>query len=600
MKKVIYGWSFDPITYGHKNVIERAAKHFEHLTVGIGVNESKEGKYLFSLQERLYLVREVIKDILNADVVAYRGMTTTFAKENEYDLLIRWIRNAKDFDEEQMLDQAFKRQDKWFDTFYLNAQQAMQDLSSSAAKNVLSVQWDIRDYVAMIVKQAMEGRLLGQYFAGVTGTVGSWKSYTTEQFLAFCKKNGIPAHHLDLDKIGHEIQWITLQEPIYQTARNKIIQLFGNEVANQDGSINRRNLGPKVFSDAQKMSMLNDIMREPMEMRTNRLITNQKWLFLYNAALIAEAGTSSKVNNNVILVNVPAEIQAERLTGRWLNAEEIQKRISSQLTTEHKRALLSQAITKDQHGKIIDLQSPYNWQDSDIAFNNMLAQIDTFGELRFAWLLNRLWVKEDAKKSFTDLRNTYDRPIDPEAKRDEIAQKIKWSYHKRLHIVDCMNELYEVKHLLENPDAVECALLFHDVIYDPANPAKNEEESAAYAEKTLTQRWLPKSFIKTVKQLILATKPWAVPKTNDSKYIKDIDMSIFGRDDRKYTQYAKDVRREYYMFSDEQFKKWRGEFLLSLIKKKNIYQTEYFTQKYGTQVEKNIFEEVIRSDQKSS
>ncbi len=58
----------------------------------------------------------------------------------------------------------------------------------------------------MIVKQAMEGRQLGQYFAGITGTVGSGKSYTTEQFLGFCKKNGIPAYHLDLDKIGHEIQ----------------------------------------------------------------------------------------------------------------------------------------------------------------------------------------------------------------------------------------------------------------------------------------------------------------------------------------------------------------------------------------------------------
>ncbi len=63
---------------------------------------------------------------------------------------------------------------------------------------------------------------------------------------------------------------------MYQSARHKIVQLFGDDVANEDGSINRKNLGPKVFSNAQKMAALNDIMREPMEMRTNRLMYNQK------------------------------------------------------------------------------------------------------------------------------------------------------------------------------------------------------------------------------------------------------------------------------------------------------------------------------------
>lgn len=141
MKKVIYGGSFDPITYGHDNLVRRAVKHFDQLTVGIGVNADKEDKYLFSLQERLYLVREVLKDVLNVDVVAYRGMTTDFAKEHEYDLLIRGLRNGNDFDAEQSLERAFKRQEKDnLETFFLNAQQSMQDLSSSAVKAVLKEQ----------------------------------------------------------------------------------------------------------------------------------------------------------------------------------------------------------------------------------------------------------------------------------------------------------------------------------------------------------------------------------------------------------------------------------------------------------------------------
>jgi len=593
MKKVIYGWSFDPLTYGHKDVIERAAKHFDRLTVGAWVNLDKEGKYLFSLQERLYLVREAIKDILNVDVVAYRGMTTDFAYENEYNLIVRWLRNGNDFDVEQSLDRAFKRQEDKIDTFYLNAKQSMQDLSSSAAKAVLKEQWDIRQYVPMIIKQAMEGRLLGQYFTGITGSVGSWKSFTTEQFIAFCEKNGIPSHHLDLDKIGHEIQW-PLQEPIYQSARQKIIQTFGDDVGNEDGSINRRNLGPKVFSDPKKMEALNAIMREPMKLRTKRLMYNQKWLFLYNAALIAEAWSSSIVNNNILLVDVPSDIQGERLAKRWLSSEEINKRVSSQLNTESKRKLLTENIIDDKHGKIIDIQSPYSQEDASIVFNKVLAQVDTFGELRFAGLLNRLWVKEDSKKLFIQLRDMYDRPISADAKWDEISQKMKWSYHKRLHAIDCSNELYQIKHLLNNPDAVECALLFHDAIYDPTSKT-NEEDSATLAEKMLTQRWIQKDFIERVKQLILVTKHIKDSENNDEKYIMDIDKAILGKSPRIYNQYAKDVRREYYMYSDEQFKKWRGEFLTNEMHKDTVYHTEYFHQKYNAQAKENMTNELIIS-----
>ena len=223
-----------------------------------------------------------------------------------------------------------------------------------------------------------------------------------------------------------------------------------------------------------------------------------------------------------------------------------------------------------------------------------MAQVDTFGELRFAGLLNRLWVKEDSKKLFIQLRDMYDRPISADAKWDEISQKMKWSYHKRLHAIDCSNELYQIKHLLNNPDAVECALLFHDAIYDPTSKT-NEEDSATLAEKMLTQRWIQKDFIERVKQLILVTKHIKDSENNDEKYIMDIDKAILGKSPRIYNQYAKDVRREYYMYSDEQFKKWRGEFLTNEMHKDTVYHTEYFHQKYNAQAKENMTNELIIS-----
>ncbi len=599
MKKVIYGWSFDPITYGHEDVIKRALYGFDNLTVGIGVNEKKEASYLFSLQERLYLIREALKDLLNVDVVAYRGMTTHYAYENEYDFMIRWVRNAKDFEEEQNIELAFKRQEqgkkKEIDTFYLDARQSMLDLSSSASKTVLSLQGDIRDYVRMIVKQAMEWRLLGQYLAGITGGPWSWKSFTTEMFINFCKENGINWYHLDMDKVGHYILW-TSQEPVYQTIRHQIIQTFGDKIANEDGSINRKILGDDIFGDPKKRWILDDIMRDPMKHKMNTLMKNQKWFLIYDAALIAEHNTSGIANNNIFLLNVQEKLQIERLQWRWLSSDKIQKMLSSQFTTEHKRKTLMDAIDQDKHGKIIEIKSPTNKKDVQIAGNAMLAQIDTFGELRFGGLLKRLGIQEDPKNIFMQLRNIYDRPIDPNAARNEITQKMKGSYHKRLHVVHCLNELYTVKHLLNNPDAVECALIFHDIVCTPGSQT-NEEESVMYAEKMLTQRWLPKDFIEEVKRLIMVTKHGAVPQTSDEKYMIDIDRSVLGQSPRIYNQYTKDVRQEHYMYADtyneKKFSNKRYAILKWFLDKDNIlFHTEHFREKYQLQAEKNITNEI--------
>lgn len=590
MKQALYAWSFDPITHGHKDITERAAKHFDKVTVGIGVNPDKEGRYLFSLQERLHLTREVLKDILNVDVLAFRGMLSDFAYENKYPVVVRGIRNGKDFEMEQELQWAIERQKLGIETFFLNAKQSVSDVSSSAVKSVLKEQGDIKPYAPLIIKQAMEGRLLGQYIAGVTWSVGSGKSFTTDTFMKLCEKNGITWHNLDLDKIGHEIQW-PLQEPIYQETRQRIIQTFGDDVANEDGTINRENLGPKVFWDAKKLEELNAIMHDPMRVRTRRLMYNQKGLFFYNAALIAENNASNIVNNNIVLVNVDPAIQAKRLEERWASPEDVTRRLKSQFTTEYKKSLLLESIKKDEHGLIIDLQTPYINQSEKIAFNALLAQIDTFGELRFSGLLNRLWVKENHAKLFAELRNMYDRPISPDANRDEITQKIKGNYHKRLHIIDSSNEFYKIRHLIKNPDIIECAILFHDIIYDPTSKT-NEEDSANFAENILIKRWLPKDFIEEVKRYILLTKHDKIPDTEDGKYLVDIDTSILWRERKKYEQYAKDIRREYYMYSDNKYNAGRKNVLKFFLEKENIFQTEHFQNKYKDQAKTNIEQEI--------
>lgn len=584
MKNPLYPWSFDPLTYGHMDMAKRVCSQEDKITLAIGMNPEKEWKQMFSLQERMQLIRQAMADVMNVDVVAFRGMLTHFAYENGYKSIIRWLRNSRDYDAEKEYTMMIERQKLGIETFFLDSAKEFQDISSSAAKGILKEQWDIRTYVPLNVKQALEWRMLEQYIAWITWTIWSGKSYATEKIQKIAEKNWIAFTNLDLDKIGHYIL-SNSQEPEYQKTRGQIVNLFGENIQNSDTSIDRTQLGEIVFSDPEKMKTLNQLMATPLRVRLTREMYNRKWLLLYNAALTAEAQTSNVSNNNTILIDIDPQTQMERLKGRNHSEEKIQKMIASQYTSDQKARALESAIQNDKWWSLIKISSPNTDEELEQQFNLLLTKIDTFWELRFWWLLKRLGVQGDATKLFAQIRNMYDTSGNGCEWRDQISQEIKWSYHKWLHIVDSWNELYQVKHLLQNPDVVECALLFHDIVKG------SEEESWQVAEKMMIERWLPREFIEKVKQLIMATKYNEDPQDEDAKYMVDIDRSILGKDPKTYTQYTKDIRREYYIHPENVFRKWRLE-VLDFYYGKQIYQTPHFRERYEDQAKINISDEI--------
>ena len=101
--KALYALSGDPITRGHIHIIERAAKLFTELTVGIGINPAK--KYLFALEERLELAKVALSAYKNVKVVAFRGLLVDYAYENNISVIVRGLRNSDDFTMEFMLHQ---------------------------------------------------------------------------------------------------------------------------------------------------------------------------------------------------------------------------------------------------------------------------------------------------------------------------------------------------------------------------------------------------------------------------------------------------------------------------------------------------------------
>jgi len=591
MKNVIQPGSYDPFTYGHKDITDRVLPFCEKLYIAIWVNPSKAGKNMFSLQERMQMLRHLYADNEKVEVVAFRGMLTDFCYENNLNPIIRWQRNTKDFDEQKEFQRAAERQKLWIETIFLNASRDKEDISSSYVKWVLQEQWDaVKEYVPLNIKQALEGRMLWQYMMGLTGTIWSGKSYATEKIMQIARKNGIPSHNLDLDKIGHEIQG-NLQEAAYQEVRANIANVFWHHVQHKDGSIIGKELWKIVFSNPLKMKTLNEIMATPMAVRLRRQMYNKKWILLYNAALIAEAGKMHIPNNNILLMDIDPETQAQRLKERWHDDAEITRRVSSQFSTQTKVDIFEAGIDKDKQWSLIKI----SWKSTDAEFeqyfNQMLTKIDSFGELRIIWLFNRLGAREDPKKLFAQLRDMYDRLWDGSWERDEIADKMKGSYHRRLHVIDCLNEFYQIRHLVKTPDAMECAILFHDIVCTPGSQT-NEEESAMYAEKMLTQRGLPADFIADVKRYILLTKHTRIPEDMDGKYMVDIDVSIFWKDLRKYLQYSKDIRREYSMYSNAQYKAWRKDVLNFFLKKENIFHTEYFQELYKDKAKENIHYEL--------
>ncbi len=189
-----------------------------------------------------------------------------------------------------------------------------------------------------------------------------------------------------------------------------------------------------------------------------------------------------------------------------------------------------------------------------------------------------------------DNHKIFNRPII--YKLVELHSQPHRKYHNLHHIEECFEEFEEVKNKLHNPLEVEIAIWFHDAIYYPQR--NNNEEKSATLLGTLFK--CPPIETSKVQRLILSTKRHH-PYNHDSKYFLDIDMSILGKDPKRYREYTKQVREEFSMFSDTDFIEGRSVVLNNFLKRKSIYNTTYFQKKYETQAIKNIKEELVRLQQ---
>jgi len=358
MKKAIYAFSGDPITFGHINIIERAAKVFYEVVVAIGSNPDK--KYMFTLYERLLMAEKVLEHLPNVDVISFEGLLVDYCYEHNISTVIKGIRNSTDFEYENILHQVGESQNNGIDTFLLLAKPELSHVSSSTVKSIKKEQGFVHNYVPLFVKEQLEKKMLDQNIIGITGSIGSGKSYITSKLIDTIKTEyNIDCHNIDLDKIGHDILE-NLTEPRYFKIRDEILSYFTKinpYVLNDNGSINRKELGQIVFNNKEHLEKLNSIMKEPMLVRIKREMYNKKGILFLNGALLAESNLLHLCNNNVILIYCDKETQVKRLLSRRLDKSQIERRIKSQFSYVQKRNIIQNQINKDNYGKIIDFDS---------------------------------------------------------------------------------------------------------------------------------------------------------------------------------------------------------------------------------------------------
>jgi predicted metal-dependent HD superfamily phosphohydrolase len=203
--------------------------------------------------------------------------------------------------------------------------------------------------------------------------------------------------------------------------------------------------------------------------------------------------------------------------------------------------------------------------------------------LRAAWLdlLGRLGVQEGrALRLFARVADAYSTPA---------------RYHHDLrHVEEMLEALRSCPGPIVDRNALEAAVWFHDIVYDPA-AEDNEERSADSAEGELRALGVAEGKALVVRDLVMATKPGlAREPTGDAAVVVDADMSVLGADEARYDEYARAIRGEYAFLPSDDFREGRTAFLRTLLSRAHIFNTSLFRERFEARARANVAREIER------
>ena len=157
MLRGIYPGSFDPVTFGHVDVITRSAGKVDELIVGVLNNKAKSP--LFSAEERVRMLEEITKEMPNVRIFPFEGLLVDFARKMKADLVIRGLRAITDFEYELQMAQTNHKLEPELETVFLTTSLEYSYLSSSTVKEVAAFGGDISQFVPEIVAEQIAEKM---------------------------------------------------------------------------------------------------------------------------------------------------------------------------------------------------------------------------------------------------------------------------------------------------------------------------------------------------------------------------------------------------------------------------------------------------------
>lgn len=159
MKRAVCPGSFDPITFGHLDIIKRASAHFDQVVVAVLENRTKSS--LFTVAERIEMIRETVKDLPNVIVDSWSGLLVDYCKSNSITTIVKGLRAVTDFDYELQMAQ-LNLQASGVETMLMATAPAYSFLSSSVVKELAHYGGDVSTMIPPNVNSAIKLRVGGK------------------------------------------------------------------------------------------------------------------------------------------------------------------------------------------------------------------------------------------------------------------------------------------------------------------------------------------------------------------------------------------------------------------------------------------------------
>ncbi len=154
MTIAIFPGSFDPITYGHIDILEKGCKIFDKVIIAVAYNIEKQG--FLPVDSRINLIKECVKNIKNAEVDSFEGLTVNYAKKHNAEFIIRGLRNSKDFEYEFEMEGVNKILNPKIQTVYFTPNSQNSFISSSAVREILKNNGDVSEFVPLCVENYLK------------------------------------------------------------------------------------------------------------------------------------------------------------------------------------------------------------------------------------------------------------------------------------------------------------------------------------------------------------------------------------------------------------------------------------------------------------